>query len=216
MFSLGAAMLLLGFLYDGSNKDTVATILILLGAAELAIAALFSRLRELEVGPGKFRARLEASDEDFRAVFEAEAPRLERFGKLMCGDPELARELAEEALARAGKERRVTRAERGRVALRTLLDALETAHERKWVRGSGGGSAPPPAGPREREIIDALASLEFSERAAFLLRVDWPLRNDEVAALLGRSVEDVRDDVVRAQERLQPYIRSIEGPADVD
>lgn len=213
---LGAGMLLVGFLYDGPKKDTVASVLILLGAAELAIGLLLPRLSELEIGPSGFKTKLASSDDEFRVVFNAEAPRLERFAKLVCGDATLARELVEEALVRTREQQRhVARSERGALALRTLTELLETASERTWLRGSPRSSRGPSrgsdAGDRDSAITDALNQLDFPARVAFLLRVDWPLRTQEVADVLDRDIDAVRDDITRAREQLKPYVRTADS-----
>jgi DNA-directed RNA polymerase specialized sigma24 family protein len=213
---LGAVMLIVGFIYDGPKKDTIASVLILLGAAELAIGLLLPRLSELEIGPSGFKTKLASSDDEFRLIFNAEAPRLERFAKLMCGDAALARELVEEALARTREQQHhVARSDRGAFALQTLIDLLETAGERRWLRGSprsswrsSSGSDP---GDRDSAIANALNELDFAARAAFLLRVDWPLRTQEVAEVLNRDVNVVRGDITRARDQLKPYVHGAEG-----
>jgi DNA-directed RNA polymerase specialized sigma24 family protein len=213
--ALGAGMLIAGFLYNGPKKDTIASILILLGAGELAVGLLLPRLSELEIGPSGFKTKLASSDDEFRLVFNAEAPRLERFAKLMCGDAALARELVEEALARTREQQRhVARIERGALALRTLTELLDTAGERTWLRGSSRSSHPPSNDEDARDadsaIIDALQQLDFAARAAFLLRVDWPLRTDEVAEVLDRDMDTVREDITRARDQIKPYVRGSE------
>jgi DNA-directed RNA polymerase specialized sigma24 family protein len=209
-------MLIMGVLYDGPQKDAIASVLILLGAGELAVGLLLPRLTELEVGPGGFKTKLASNDDEFRIVFNAEAPRLERFAKLMCGDAALARELVEEALARTREQQRhVARSGRGALALRTLTELLETAGERTWLRGSPRSSNPSSSGSEARDpdsaITNALKQLDFPVRAAFLLRVDWPLRTHEVAEVLDRPVDVVRDDITRARHQLEPYVRGSES-----
>jgi DNA-directed RNA polymerase specialized sigma24 family protein len=212
---LGAVMLAAGFFYQGPKQDAIASILILLGAGELAIGLLLPRLNELEVGPGGFRTKLAAADNEFRVIFNAEAPRLERFAKLMCGEPSLARELVEEALARTEEQQRhLPRSERGAFALRTLIELLETADERIWLRGpprARVASATTAPRGRETEITSALRELDFPVRAAFLLRVDWPLRTEEVAGVLDRDVDVVREYIARARAQLEPYVRAGES-----
>jgi DNA-directed RNA polymerase specialized sigma24 family protein len=204
---LGLTMLGSGFLYDGANKDVVASALILLGAAELAIGVLLPRLQELEIGPGGFRTKLTAEDTAFRPVVTAEAPRLERFAKLMCGDSGLARELVEEALAMTREQqRRVPKSERSRLALRTLIELVETAAERRWMRGLGTNSEAPDTSDSDRAVIEALRRVEFEARAAFVLRVDWALGVEDIAGLLDRTADAVREDIERARAELRPYV----------
>lgn len=201
-------MLIAGFLYEGPNKNVIASALILLGGGELAIGALLPRLSELEIGPGGFRTKLTANDTAFQPVFSAEAPRLERFAKLMCADGELARQLVEEALTRTRERQRgIPRADRPAVALRMLVELLETAEERRWIQGFGRKRrAPGPPSEGDADILGALAALEYPVRAALVLRVDWPLNVEEVAVIVGRPVDIVRSDIERARELLRPHV----------
>jgi DNA-directed RNA polymerase specialized sigma24 family protein len=201
-------MLIVGFLYDGANKNVIASALILLGAGELAVGALLPRLSELEIGPSGFRTKLSAEDGAFRPVFSAEGPRLERFAKLMCADTELAQQLVEEALAKAReRQRQIPRSDRPAAALRALVELLETAEERRWIQGRRRKTRTLGAGnDTDAEILHALAALDYPVRAAFVLRVDWPLGTDEVAAILRRPVDVVRTDIERARGLLRPHV----------
>jgi DNA-directed RNA polymerase specialized sigma24 family protein len=205
---LGIAMLAAGFFYDGPNKDVVASALVLLGAGELAIGALLPRLRELEIGPGGIRTTLDAKDATLGSAFTAEVPRLEQFAKLMCGNPSLARELVEEALARTGAQpRRILRAERSPAALRTLVRLLETAPERSWML-TGRSLAPADLPDRERAVFDAMGQLAFDARAALVLRSLLSLEVADIAAVLDRPPEVVRNDIAQARSQLRPYLEA--------
>jgi DNA-directed RNA polymerase specialized sigma24 family protein len=192
---LGTGMLVAGFLFPGSQA-TVATSLIVAGAAAVAIGVLLPRIDELTVGPGRLEMTPPVS-------FVAGDERLSRFGHLMCGDAAQARELAEEALGIARLGRR-TADERGPIALRALIDLLETAEERRWLHGKPKRASGTP--PEIAPIIEALGELDFIVRVEFLLRVDWALRVEDVAALLDRSVDMIRHDVATARELLRPHI----------
>jgi DNA-directed RNA polymerase specialized sigma24 family protein len=213
---IGAGLLAAGFLYPGPKKDVIVTVLVLAGAGMLPIGVLLPRLSELEIGPAGFRTKLTDDDTEFRPIFNAEAPRLNRFAKFMCGNASLARELVEEALARTREQQRaIPRADRGVVALRTLIELLETVGERRWLRGRPGATRRPrgdsESSDPDRAVAEALAGLDFFVRVAFILKVDWPLTTEEVAAILNRPLNAVREDIGQARAQLKPYVDESEG-----
>jgi DNA-directed RNA polymerase specialized sigma24 family protein len=206
---IGVGLLVAGFFYPGS-QSAVATTLVVMGSGEVAVGLLLPRMTELEIGPGGVKTKIAVALEQDATLFEVQPASLTRFAVLMCGDPDQGRELVEEALARGRQhQRRLSQGERGVFVLRTLVDLLDTATERSWLRGETTSVAGSLANDG---VAEALRSLEFGVRAAFLLRVDWPLRSEEVASVLGRTVDAVRTDVELARERLRPLIAPVAGP----
>lgn len=213
---IGGAMLAGGLLYPGAQAVT-ATTLIVLGAAQLAVGVLLPRLTEFEIGPAGLKTKLVPSAPEVAPSLVSEAGRLNRFAHLMCGDAELARELVEDALSTARK-RRGRGGPRGAAELRALLDLLDTAEERRWLRGEtdvgGSGTAERRSQDPSKRITAALGELPFHERAAFILRVDWSLPVDEIAGLLDRPPDEVRQDIEAARSRLRPFIEAQNASQD--
>jgi DNA-directed RNA polymerase specialized sigma24 family protein len=210
----GVGMCVAGALYSGP-QDAVASTLILAGVAVAVAGVLLPRLRELEIGPGGLKTSIR-DDVDPQPLVDAQVPRLNRFAHLVSGDSEQARELVEDALARTRvQHRRVPPDERAAFTLRTLVELLDTAEERHWLRGklrTRSGHADVPDPQASGAVIQALQQLDFPARVAFLLRADWSLRLDEISRLLEQPLEIVKDDVARAREVLRPYIESAVGP----
>jgi DNA-directed RNA polymerase specialized sigma24 family protein len=86
--------------------------------------------------------------------------------------------------------------------LRLLPQTGAAAATRPRRKTSPAAGTPPEITP----IIEALGQLDFIVRAEFLLKVDWALRVEDVAALLDRSVDMIRRDVATARELLRPHI----------
>jgi DNA-directed RNA polymerase specialized sigma24 family protein len=192
----------------------VATTLIVVGAGQMSVSIMLPRLAEFEIGPGGVKTKMATEASGPRRMFEAEADRLNRFAYLMCGDRGQARELVESALMRVRKQaRRIPPDERGADTLRTLVELLDTAPERRWLSGmSGRGVMRDAPAEREDAIVGALGRLDFPARAAFVLRVDWPLPLQEVSTLLGRPADEVRQDIESARDLLRPYIEGTHAP----
>jgi DNA-directed RNA polymerase specialized sigma24 family protein len=210
---VGAVMLLGGFVYPGSQAVT-ATTLIVLGAAQVAVGLLLPRLTEFEIGPAGLKTKIRPAEQAVALSVAGEASRLNRFARLMCGNAEQARELVEEALVRTRRSG-VRGRERDAIQLKVLLDLLDTAQERLWLEGRSVPDGVPQGGAGSdasaEEISAALRQLPFAQRAAFLLRVDWSLPVDEVAAVLERPSDDVRKDIEIARRHLRPAIEGREA-----
>jgi DNA-directed RNA polymerase specialized sigma24 family protein len=205
----GTAMLLAGFFYPG-RQAAAATTFIVAGAGMVAVGILLPRMREFEIGPGGFKTKME-SNQPPQPLLDMQADKLTRFAYLVSGDLVHARELVEEALARSRQQqRRLPASERDMLAVRTLIELLDTIHERHWLRGSPKGSDSRAdddlPSPTNIAVVHALQRLSFPQRVAFLLRADWLLRNDEIATVLERPLETVDDDVKKAREVLRPYM----------
>jgi DNA-directed RNA polymerase specialized sigma24 family protein len=208
----GAALMALGL---ALGKAPGASPLIFIGAGQVTLAVLLPRVTRFDVGPSGVGATLAEGDAEFRVVFEAEADRLQRFAYLMCGDNEQARALVEDALGKTRvQQRRLSGEERGSYALRTLLELVENAEERRWLRG------PTPARPASRRrrappdeedpaIVSALAELGLPARAVAVLCWHWDLNAEEIAAVVKRPTEEVRKDLSRAREQLRARRREL-------
>jgi len=159
------------------------------------------------------------SDDQFAAVFHEVHHGLCRYLEGMLGRSGAAQEIAQESFLRLyrvgpgrvarGEERfwlyrvatNLARNEIRRTRLReTLASALPT-----FLRG---WSAPDPLDSVERdeadrELLDALASLGDTRRAAILLRERDGLRYDEIARVLDVSISKVKVDIFRARAELR-------------
>ena len=221
----GTVMLLAGFFYPG-KQATAATTFIVAGAGMVAVGILLPRMRELEVGVGGFKTKVVNSQPTSpppQPLLDIQADKLTRFARLVSGDTAHARELVEEAFARSRRRhRRIPPAERDAFIIRTLIELLDTADERRWLRGS-----PPHDCIRPEEdlpelgdtidsaVVHALQTLPFVRRVAFLLRADWLLKSDEIAMILERPGVDVDNEIALARDVLRPYI-NVEGATRYD
>jgi DNA-directed RNA polymerase specialized sigma24 family protein len=207
LFTVGGAVFGAGLVAPG-GLAAVATTLIVVGAGQMSVGLLLPRLTEFEIGPGGVKTKMDTETTRPRMLFEAEANRLNRFAYLMCGDRAQAREIVELALRRVnGRQRRIPSDQRGVITLRTLIELLDTASERRWLRGIVAGPSDPQGDQTPADaIVDALSRLDLETRAAFVLRVDWPLPPEEVALLMGRPEADIRRDIDVARSVLRPYI----------
>jgi hypothetical protein len=127
---------------------------------------------------------------------DAAAPRLLRTAVLLTGDRRAGEELVVDVLARA-RERALRTADDPEGALRAELV------ERHLRRGDRQGLADlDTAGGRTARLREALLHLDPAERAALVLRCHDGLAEEEVARLLRRPADAVRDDLARAEAAL--------------
>ncbi len=152
-----------------------------------------------------------ARDLDFEAFFDAEYERLLRTMYLLCRDVEEARDLAQEAMARAFERwDRVRSAERPsaylyRIAFNLRRSALRRAAVALRHRaGEPAGQVDPgEIAERRDELLRALRALPRGQLEALLLVAWTGLSSEEAAAVLGIDPASVRGRVHRARLALR-------------
>jgi RNA polymerase sigma-70 factor (ECF subfamily) len=154
----------------------------------------------------------------FRVLFERHAGAVRRFLGDLARDPALADEVTQETFVRAharlatvqgarlapwllGVARRVLLEEQRRRRPRAAADLLDAL----------AASAPSPeadllVAEEVRVFRAALARLGTDRRAALLLRLDHGLGYDEIAAAMGWTVAQVRNELHRGRHELRAYL----------
>jgi hypothetical protein len=230
---LGAGLCAAGFVYSGS-ENSASTTAIIAGASLAALGILVPKLREVQFGPGGFAAKVGDEETEPRSagagpigvsrrdrplpreLIECDPDALNRFAHLVSGDRRQAREAVEDALAtaRAGS-RRLAAEERAVLTLRTLIELLDTADERHFLRGrlATGRFAPVDDDQADHEILQALQELDFYPRVGFVLFGEWGLRAGVIARLLDQPAEAVELDLKQARDVMRPHVEAASGRA---
>jgi DNA-directed RNA polymerase specialized sigma24 family protein len=204
---VGGALVAVGVLVVPGTEAATVIALVGSGAGFLAVAAVLPKLQELEISPKGMKAKLSSMDPATQPRVIAEAERMTRLARMTCGDPWLGRELVEEAIAKTKQQgSRIARDDRGTYTLRTLLDLLETAPERRWLRDRPARVRHDRGSDKERAITEALRQLDFLPRVCFLLRSDWGLPVAQVATVVGRSITQVQTMHEHARRAMTPHI----------
>ena len=155
--------------------------------------------------------RLTERDSEFKLFFLAQQPRLERIALLMTGNPEVAADLAQEALLKTYRSwRRIRREDPGPYARQALVNLCRNHHRRRAVELR---KPPPPlASTTDPDIAEALrvaaalATLPPLRRAVMVLRYYEDMTEIEVARVLDRPLNTVKSDIRRSLERLRPLL----------
>lgn len=151
-------------------------------------------------------------DTAFREFFEAEVGRLQRFATFMCGDPDLALDLTQEALTRVYKRWAwVREAEAAVYARRTIVNLLRDRHRREQVRRERAHLEADGTYETSRAahvddwivVCDALKSLSAIRRATIVLRFYEDMTEQEIADALDRPLGTVKSDLHRALRELR-------------
>jgi DNA-directed RNA polymerase specialized sigma24 family protein len=230
---LGAGLCAAGFVYTGSGSSA-STTAIIAGASLAALGILVPKLREVQFGPGGFAAKVGDDDAGIRSagagpvgaarrdrplppeLIECEPDALNRFAHLVSADSRQAREAVEQALATVRVHaRRMAAEERAVLTLRTLIELLDTADERRFLRGrlATGRFAPVEDDQADNEILQALQALAFYPRVAFVLFGEWGLRPAVIAKLLDQPAEAVELDLKQARDMMRPHVEAATGRA---
>ena len=157
--------------------------------------------------------RIRDRDEEFKAFYMAEQPRLRRLALMMTGDPEKAGDLVQDALLRAYTAwGRIRNEDPGPYVRRTLVNLCRNAYRRRSIEIRKAPSAP-------RDIVDqgervaealrvaaALSALPPVARAVVLLRYYEDMSEKDIADALDRPLNTVKSDLRRALQRLQPLL----------
>jgi RNA polymerase sigma-70 factor, ECF subfamily len=217
LLGFGSALLVAGFFIPG-EQTAFATALIAVGAGLVALGALSRFVAEFELGLTGVKMKL-AQRPPGPIALGVKADQLPRFAALVLGDPEQAREVVEDALARSQQRgKRLSESERDTLALRLLIELLDTAPLKSLLRGKSQVRRDPAGrdvvAPADSRVLEALKTLPFPERVAFLLRLDLSLSLEEIAALLGQSPKEAERDFDRARNVVERSIAVEAAPTD--
>ena len=157
-------------------------------------------------------------DEEFRAFYFAESPRLKSIALLMTGDRAKAEDLAQEALLRAYRAWPRIRGEDPGPYVRTALvnlcrnDYRRRLLERKHPTEAVGDQPSDAAKVDEAlRLADALRALPPIRKAVIILRYYEDLPEAEIARILDRPVNTIKSDIRRALQTLGPLLQEGAG-----
>lgn len=214
---LGAALVVAGYFYPGEDGNVVMT-LIAAGTGFLWVAVVLRGVRSFEFGPLKTTL---AEDYLVGPHFHVADMNLDRFACMMLGDVELGRVSVENALIKAGRQRRRLPADqRDAFIMRSLVQIMETADDRHWLLGRDEKARDrgparswrlrrrPALSAGNTDAIVTLQKLDFPARLAYLLRTEGALSLTDIAVLLERPSEEIARAYDRAQERIGSEMRS--------
>ena len=148
------------------------------------------------------------------AFFEAESDRLQRFAAFLCGDPDVAADLAQEALTRAyAAWPRLDRKDPSAYVRRILVNALRDRRRRDRVRRQRVNPLPvvvqtgtDSSSVERLAMVEALATLSPVRRAVVILRFYEDMSEDRIAEILERPAGTVRSDLHRALKSIRPLL----------
>jgi DNA-directed RNA polymerase specialized sigma24 family protein len=227
-FLLGVGLCAAGFVYS-SSENSVSGPAITSGAILSALGLIYPKLREISFAG--FAAKVADDDTDEHPVTPAargtrrdrplppelvkcEPAALNRFAHLVSADSQQAREAVEGALATVRIEsRRMAEEERAVLTFRTLIDLLDTAKERRFLRGRLATARFGVEDESDHEILQALQELDFYPRVGFVLSGEWGLRPGAIAKLLDQPPEAVELDLKQAREMMRPHVEAVAGRA---
>jgi RNA polymerase sigma-70 factor (sigma-E family) len=151
-------------------------------------------------------------DAAFHSFFEAESTNLLRFATFMCGNPDLAADITQEALVRAYKRWVLIRTEEAAAYVRrAIVNLVRDRHRRTVVGISKSPSHATPSSEQSRAaqvddwmvVMDALRRLSPMRRAAVVLRFYEDMSEHEIAETLNRPLGTVKSDLHRALRELR-------------
>jgi RNA polymerase sigma-70 factor (sigma-E family) len=157
-------------------------------------------------------------DDLFRAFATAEGDGLQRFATFMCGDPDRAADLVQEALLRTYRNwARIRGAEPGPYARKIIVNQIRDEHRSAKVRRLrqpavvGAEQSAAPRVDDWLEVTEALRTLSPVRRATIVLRFYEDLSESQIADLLDRPVGTVKSDIHRSLAALRPLLEREEA-----
>src|SRR5688500_5269662 len=134
-------------------------------------------------------------DAEFKDVYLAEAPRLNRLAIMMTGDPERAAELAQDALLKVyTKWPRIRNEDPGPYARTILVNLCRSAYRRKMLEvrktPMGAGYIPDQSSRIDDSlrVATALSALSPVRKAVVLLRFYEDMSEQQIAQVLDRPI----------------------------
>lgn len=198
---IGVVTIVVGMAWGNDEELYTAPVCVGLGLAIVVITVLFPVIREVECGfPSgvKISAGLRSREEELGAAFTSHRGDLELYAHLLCGDPVLAEDLLEAAWAKTAATWRGPVTPELRLYVLCVFVQLLSSHQR-WI---GPGTEVPPPGADKPTRTTPLDALTFHARVAVVLREFAGLPRVQIAALTGRSVAEVSQDLLAAQAAL--------------
>lgn len=158
--------------------------------------------------------RLSQRDDEFRAFFFAQSPRLKGIALLMTGDRARAEELAQEALLRAYRAwPRIRRKDPGPYVRATLVNLCRNEYRRRLLERKHPSEEIGPATGHDATVAeamrlaDALRALPPIRKAVIVLRYYEDLPEAEIARILDRPLNTIKSDIRRSLETLRPLLK---------
>jgi RNA polymerase sigma-70 factor (sigma-E family) len=151
----------------------------------------------------------------FRAFFDTEGERLRRLALFLTGDPERAKDLAQEAMVRVYRHwRRIENQDPGPYARRILVNLVRSEHRRSLLQKRHESSVvdrsvdPTARVDESSRLTTALKELSPMRRAVVVLRFYEDMTEAEIARVLDRPLGTVKSDLHRALKLLRPLLES--------
>jgi RNA polymerase sigma-70 factor, ECF subfamily len=155
----------------------------------------------------------------FRVLFDRHAPSVRRFLRDLGRDAAFADEATQETFVRAHARLATLRDDQRLrpwllgIARRVFLEAVRRARPRLHPAALDHDAACVPSPEADLLVAEqvrmfraALARLEPERRSVVLLRIDHELGYDEIAAVMGLSLAQVRNELHRGREELRGYL----------
>lgn len=146
-------------------------------------------------------------------------PRVYRFLVRLCGDPELAKDLAQETLARGWQKRHSLREPSAlptwlfRIAVRSWSNHIAKSEQQRTVEINDDTKLPdcPRAGPElhsqaaelGERLCEAMDRLPARQKQVMHLRVIEQMEMNEIAEAIGITEKSVRSNLFAARKRLK-------------
>lgn len=163
--------------------------------------------------------RLSNRDDEFRAFYFAQSPRLKGIALLMTGDRERAEELAQEALLRAYRAwPRIRREDPGPYVRTALVNLCRNEYRRRLLERKRAAEEPRTTSGHDAtvaeamRIADALRALPPIRKAVVVLRYYEDLPEAEIARILDRPLNTIKSDIRRSLETLRPLLKEGANP----